>query len=242
MHMNKKLRPAIAMVELIFALVVMGITLLSAPLILNMSIESSNTAMQQESIAATASEISLVLTQPWDEGDSNATTGFGILNVANGDSELNSTNRLSAFTTRTYNTGANQRKNASASNTFGENMDTFANNDIDDFNAISRSVTLYKNTEVSKLSENEGEYMKGSNFILDTNVTYGNDSLTYSAASVDFSNPFLPAPAGTTNIKLITVTLTDDFAQTVIEHKQSVVLHGFACNIGNARLIPVTMP
>lgn len=242
MRMNKRLRPAIAMIELIFALVVMGITLLSAPLILNMSIESSNTAMQQESIAAAASEISLILTQPWDEGDSNGTTGFGILNVTNGDSELNSTNRLSGITSRVYNTGAAQTPNASASNTFGENGDVFPNNDIDDFNAIRRSVTLYNNAEVSKLSENEGEYMKGKNFILDTNVTYGNDSAIYSALSVNFSNPFRPAAAGTTNIKLVTVTLTDNFAQSVIEHKQSVILHGFACNIGNAALIPVTMP
>jgi len=61
------LRPAIAMIELIFAIVIIGITLLSAPMIISQSVQSINTNLKQEAIAAAASQISLILTYPWDE-------------------------------------------------------------------------------------------------------------------------------------------------------------------------------
>lgn len=236
------LRPGIAMIELIFAIVIIGITLLSAPLILNMSIQSSNVAMQQESIAATASELSLILTYPWDEGDTNDTTGYGILRVTNGDSDLNITNRLTNDINETYarrfNTGT-ERLNASLPATFG-NADTTNNNDIDDFDGNTRGVSLYLNSEESFLSQNEGEYLKGENFSLTTTITYGVDTANYTAASgVDFNNPFAPAAAGSTNIKLIHVELSDNTGE--IEHNQSISLYGFACNIGNARITPVAM-
>jgi len=44
-------RKAIAMIELIFAIVVMGIVMLSAPMLVNKATQSSYVALQQESIA-----------------------------------------------------------------------------------------------------------------------------------------------------------------------------------------------
>lgn len=243
-YIMKPLRPAIAMIELIFALVIMGITLLSAPLILNMSIQSSNVAMQQESIAAAASQISLVLTHPWDEGTATTITGFGILNVAAGDSELSPATRLSADTNASYSRryndpGLGQTGTASLPGNFGEGKDTISDNDIDDFDDVTRRVTLYSASEISKLSQNEGEYLKNNQFNLSTIVNYGNDSANYANANVQFNNPFLIA-ANSTNIKLVTVTLRDDTGET--EHSQSITMHGFACNIGNAAPGAVPMP
>lgn len=244
-HMKKQLRPAIAMIELIFALVIMGITLLSAPLILKMSVQSSNTAMQQESISAVASELGLILTKSWDEGDTNATTGYGILRVTDGDSDLNITNRrtldVNTSYSRRYNTGA-QRQFASLPNTFGNGniLDAFDNNDIDDYHNVTRNVKLYNNSEESNLSNNEGEYLKGKNFTLTTSITYGDDTAVYTNPSVAFNSPFSTATANTsTNIKLIRVVLTDDTGE--LEHNQTISLYGFACNIGNAVIRPVAM-
>ena len=238
-------RPAIAMIELIFAIVIMGITMLSAPLILNMSIQSSNTAMQQESIAAAASELSLILTHPWDEGDTLDATGFGILRVSNGDSDLNATKRL-LYDRRFNFSTPGLTTDASLPSTFGNGNDVIRDNDIDDFHGTARTITLYSNSEVSRLSDNEGEYLKNQDgtsglFTIDTTVSYGEDNATYTNGNVQFNNPFKPAaPNTSTNIKLIQVSLTNDTG--ALEHNQTVSLFAFACNIGDASLAPIPMP
>jgi len=245
--MHRNLRPAIAMIELIFALVIMGLTLLSAPLILNMSIQSANTAMQQESIAAAASKVSLILTYPWDEADTTDTTGYGILNVTNGDPKLNGVNRLihnvpaTPYIHRSFDT-VPKRTAASTPNTFGINnpLDATNNDDIDDFHNQIRQVILYHAVnETSVLTNNEGEYLKGANFDMTSTVLYGNDNENYNNNAVTHNNPFAPLGVanGTSNIKIIRVNLVNAGATVAVaEHAQSVTLQAFACNIGDSSL------
>ena len=86
-HINlitSKKRKAIAMVELIFAIVVIGITLLSVPLMVNQATQSTYTTLQQEGISAAASNMSLILSREWDEADTNASLGAPILTTSNG--------------------------------------------------------------------------------------------------------------------------------------------------------------
>ena len=71
-----KKRKAIAMIELIVAIVIMGIAFLAIPMINNEAIKSGENAMLQESIAAGASQIELILTRSWD---STMTDGDGII-------------------------------------------------------------------------------------------------------------------------------------------------------------------
>ena len=239
MMIKKQLRTAIAMIELIFAIVVMGIALLSAPMILGMSIQSANISMQQESIAATASELSLIMTHPWDEGDSNNTTGFGILRVAGGDPALNFGSRDVAYN-RIFN-NAPMKENASLAEDFG-NGDDIPLNDIDDFHGVVSTVALYNSvSEVSNLGNNEGEYLKGANFTLTTAVDYINDAADYANGSVAFNPPFSTSGAST-NIKRIRVTLTPAGNPPPPEHDQLITLSAFVCNIGNAATVPVVMP
>ena len=240
MMIKKQLRTAIAMIELIFAIVVMGITLLSAPMILGMSIQSANISMQQESIAATASELSLIMTHPWDEGDSNNTTGFGILQVDAGDLELNISNRDVTYN-RIFNNGPAQILTASRDENFGAGNDDTPFDDIDDFDKVASTVILYHNSEKSNLSDNEGEYLKGNNFTLTTAVDYIDDAANYASDSVAFNPPFNTS-VDSTNIKRITVTLKPTGSASVAEHNQSIVLYAFVCNIGNAAIMPVAMP
>jgi len=75
------LRPAIAMIELIFAIVIMGIVLSSAPMLISTASTSGYVALQQEAIAAGATKIGLILTHHWDEADT--TPGYApILSTA----------------------------------------------------------------------------------------------------------------------------------------------------------------
>lgn len=232
------LRPAIAMIELVFALVIIGITLLSAPLILNQSIQSSYTAMQQESIAAASSQISLILTKAWDEQDSNGT--FGILQVSNsGDNELNITNRDTAAN-RAYQVG-NPFATAPAALGFDNPQDGTISDDVDDFNGQVSNLVLYTAGEVADIKKNEGEYVDKRVQMTNT-VVYGTDAANYANNPLAFNNPFNSAP-NSTNIKLINVTLTSQ--ELDIELQKTVSLSAFVCNIGNAArsaAAPVQVP
>ncbi|WP_295421202.1 hypothetical protein [Sulfurovum sp.] len=228
------LRPAIAMIELIFAIVVIGITLLSAPLVLNQSIQSSNVALQQESIAAAASQISLILTQSWDENDTNKT---GILTVNGGDSELAvGTRDLNlSYLSRSMNPA--QFINAAPANRLSREIsDNNISDDVDDYNGLSSKITVY-NTEESKLENNIGEYVDKSISIANT-VSYAKDSTNYANSPIVFNNPFQTSSIST-NIKLISVTLTSTSGAS--EYNKSIVLSAFVCNIGTPNVISVPL-
>ena len=62
---------AVAMIELIFAIVIMAIVLLSAPMLIHQSIKSSFVGMQQEAINTLSSHLSLILTKEWDEANAD---------------------------------------------------------------------------------------------------------------------------------------------------------------------------
>lgn len=221
------------MIELIFAIVIIGITLLSAPLILTRSIQSSHTAMQQEAISAAASQIGLILTQAWDEQDSNGS--FGILRVSVvGDNELAHGTRDSNGTLnmrRAYHPGLPQ---ATAANALGfELSDKNISDDVDDFNALVQKLTLYTAGETADLKKNEGEYID-KQFQMTNTVRYANDNKNYANDPIVLNNPFQTA-ADTTNIKIINVRLrSTENPNTVEELQKNISLSAFVCNIGNA--------
>ncbi len=87
--MNKKiLRPAIAMVELIFAIVIIGIALLSAPMLISTAAKSGYVAMQQEGINEAATKVNMIMGYHWDENNVDESFLAPILNTNNGDSSL----------------------------------------------------------------------------------------------------------------------------------------------------------
>ena len=71
----KKSKRAIAMIELIFALVIMGIVLMSSPMLIQQSIRSGNVALQQEAISVAAAHTTVILSMGWDENNSNLEVG-----------------------------------------------------------------------------------------------------------------------------------------------------------------------
>ena len=77
-----KNRNGIAMIELIFAITVMGIVMLSAPMLINRATSGAYVAMQQESVAAAATQINMIMTAEWDEMDTNVTRGEPVLRTA----------------------------------------------------------------------------------------------------------------------------------------------------------------
>ncbi len=61
--MRREFKSGIAMIELIFALVIMGIVLLPSPMLIQQSIKSSFVALQQESISEVATHTAILLSK-----------------------------------------------------------------------------------------------------------------------------------------------------------------------------------
>jgi type II secretory pathway pseudopilin PulG len=81
MKMVMKIRKAIALIELIFAIVVIAITLLSVPNLISQTTQASNKAITQEAISNAASYASLIMSSFWDESDTDPKVGNPILVV-----------------------------------------------------------------------------------------------------------------------------------------------------------------
>ena len=209
-HINlitSKKRKAIAMIELIFAIVVIGITLLSVPLMVNQASQSTYTTLQQEAIAAAASDISLILSREWDEANTNDTLDSTILTTDS--SNYNQAARTNLHS-RTYFSSTGGTRTASTIGADSGDLD-----DIDDVNGINTTLTS----------------MGGSDLIdqtitIATSVSYLNDAST---------SPVGTSTAGTSNIKGITITLTSG-AGAPTELQKEIILNAFSSNVGSYRL------
>jgi len=232
------LRPAIAMIELIFAITIMGIVLMSAPMMINSATKSSTVAFQQESIAIAAAHTAALMTYAWDEQNTDGRQ--------DNDKELctpsltfrcnNSTN-----TVRFRKVANNPAYgiNASPSDSFGTPDPDIIDasiaeadpDDIDDFDGNTTQLTII----TSDTQADEGDYIDQT-VSLSTKVLYALDSPSGSALSTCSSGNGCayskPTPSGgtVTNVKLIRTTLTS--TNPVLGDK-NIVLKAFMCNIGN---------
>ena len=231
MYQMKMFRPAIAMIELIFAIVVMGIALLSVPNLLSVSSGSSLMILQQEAIAMAASHTNALMTYAWDEQNTDS-VGLYVTNKltvsASGDTDLNNEATALQFPGARRRTFAPVAITASA---IGVDVND-SNDDVDDFNNINTSIIEAILGGASNAS-NEGEYID-VNITQTTSVAYGQDTATYNAAAgvFTFNQPFAnAAPASTTNIKLINTELTSNATAVELQEKD-IVFNAFMCNIG----------
>jgi hypothetical protein len=233
MYFNHTLRPAIAMIELIFALVIMGITMMSAPMLISQATSSSFVALQQESIAIVASHTNALLTYAWDEQNTESQLNYTntILKVStSADNELNGTSRVVPGK-RKFNLGD---VNATASTVLGADVNATANendDDIDDFIDVNQTLTLATNAGGAI---NSGDYID-QDVVLQTSVKYMDDKTTYTTATgvVVFNAP-KTFTNYTTNIKYVKVTLTSTSTSDTL-NKKRITLNAFMCNIGAAR-------
>jgi hypothetical protein len=245
-------RAGVAMIELIFAIVVMGFAISVIPVLVNRSTESIYTSLQQESIAAVATEMGTLFSTQWDDGDTNLTEGVPVLNTGSAAIASCAGSKPPGVSSNTgrYCTGLSSvGTHFSASATFGtdnsqlEAMGYY--DDVDDYNNQQVNVTIYASE--STMTE-IGDY-------IDVNVTiipriyYGDDTPRNAAGGAGnyqrqttFSNPFRLATAGTTtNIKLIRVTLTSNNQASELSNKQ-ISMSAFMCNTGAPKQIVTNDP
>jgi cytoskeletal protein RodZ len=214
---------AMAMIELIFAIVVIGLALLSVPNLIYTSTESGYTAMQQEAIAAASSDMSLILTKRWDETNTDPSLPAIILETDSTTAGLTQTTRTN-LKSRTYFSATGGTMSASASSTFhASDTGDIGQDDIDDV-AVSTA----------------GYVADGAQDLIDTidvntSVIYLNDSAAWTTAITTYNEPFIAAtPSGTSNVKGILITLKS--GGSTAELQKTNKLKAFSCNIGSYAL------
>ena len=231
------MRRAIALIELIFAIVIIGISLLAIPNIVGVTAKSSNEAFTQEAISNGFSYMGMILAQYWDEVNTDSKYNTSILYVKSGDSELKEAvddngnplgRRIGSpiSTPRRFAKDINGVKLYATSPTnLGLETAETTPDDIDDFH--NRTTTL-KNIEAT--TTDSGDY-KDTSITLYTQVKYVSDKTNYKLAHITFNNPFDTNVPNSSNIKLITLTITSPN-----DPNKFIIFRAFSSNIGAAKI------
>jgi len=257
------MRKAIAMIELIFAMVIIAITLLSVPNLISKTTQASKNAITQEAISNAAAQLDIALTSFWDENATVPQAGNPILvvdsnisglqeqnitvNLKNGAKFIKVGKRAGSpkDTSRVYaidtNTPNGARYTATPVNALGfDANDNNITDDVDDFN--NRNTTISLEAAGQKATATNGDY-KDTTIRMHTDVAYIDERPTpttaggtqdFNNSAVSYNNPFTignPNQNKTTNIKLITLTLTSQD-----DPNKRVILRAFSCNIGSAQI------
>ena len=228
------------MIELIFSITIMGIVLLSAPMLISVANESTSVALQQEGINEASSRINMILTYDWDENNINVPCGGNpsVLRVIAGDAALNENNTTqkragvpSNSTSHSFNCNGSEY-NATAIGKEGTDID-----DIDDFDNVGLHEVLLGTGGEDYI---ENSTTTGDTVQIATSIQYSSDTANYNQSS--FAYNFTPGTgvAGTTNIKEISVRLTS--TSTESELAKDIRFYAFSCNLGSysfaQRLLP----
>lgn len=231
------MKKAMSMIELVFAIVIMGIAVMSLPLILTQVQNSNSFALRQEVILSLKTKLSYILSYQWDQNTYDTTADIErVLRVPS-----------SADTDNDFNTSTIRRKghvladgrrrlwddlNVSTTKAnFGLPNATTPENDIDDFDRDSetKSITALDdfifnvelNTTVSYLKDILPNAGAGESYASSNSITFTFDPINNIANS-------------STNIKMIKVTATANGIENPIS------MYAFSSNIGQSKVTKKT--
>lgn len=241
--MKKRLRRAVAMLELIFAIVILGIVMMSAPMLIATATESTYVGLQQEAVASASSEIGMILTHHWDEGNTDPTRSASILVSSDGDNDLDEAIVGTIPTGKRAGTPSSSSRRfrtlgGTINTTPSANLGTDGGDrdDIDDF--ITAAATALKDEESTSTLTGD---VVDKGITIEVNVNYLNDTPGGSSykgtdTTLTYNRPFVnPAAAGNdSNIKQVQVRLRSNRPEE--ELQKDIVLNAFSCNIGTYQL------
>jgi hypothetical protein len=218
------MRKASSMIELVFAIVIMGIAVSALPMVLLQSQNNNALALQQEVILATKTKLGYLLSYEWDVNSYD--TNASVSRVLDTNASTSADSAFYTITTRRIgHVAADKRRrlrdDMRAPTIVGSaNWGNAALGDIDDFDGRSETTTV-----VSA----DMDYI--FNLELNSTVNYISDSPSsgnYNNQDVNFTFNASSTPANQTNIKMITVRTNDT------SHNVNIVLRAFASNIGES--------
>lgn len=225
------MRHGASMLELVVAIVVMGIAVMALPLMLSQTKSNNEFAMQQEAILAARTKLGDVMTYAWDEANVALTGATLVLdtNDTGSDIELNKVNgsrRIGHIFSDKRRKGYDIQALSTASGILGADVgETQLSDydDIDDFHNTSQQ--LFNSGEATIV----GQDYKFTDMNLTTRITYIDDSATYINDSI---NDFIFTTGNAnrrSNIKMVEITVSG--SQT------NFVLRSYSSNIGESELL-----
>lgn len=209
------IRSAMSMIELVVAIVVMGIVVMSLPLILTQVQNNNAFAMQQEAILAAKTKIVDVLTYEWDENSYNtAAQRSYVLDTASNPG----LSRVVGTTRRVGHVNAENRRKLFDTAITPTDIANLGRDggDLDDIDDFSGGKTV-----ITATLEGAGTLDYVFDLNMTSTVTYSIDDTTL---QVFIFNP--DNANAITNIKTISVQVTGA--------NQNITLYAFTCNIGEA--------
>ncbi len=217
------MKRASSLLELVIAIVVMGIAVISFPLVLS-TIQANNTfTLQGEALLGVKVRLDDILTYRWDENSLINDKIFVL--VTDGDSELNATTgttrrigHVPAYKRRKFSPDLNGSTASSNLGKDGGDLD-----DIDDFNATTE--TLQATIENTNLDYRFKDYN------ISATVNYVSDIANYSGTTLNYT--FSDATISTrSSIKMITLNVSGI--------DTPFTLRAFTCNVGELELLRKT--
>lgn len=235
------MRRAVSMLELVIAIVVMGIVAASVPMVLSQTNDNMAYTVKQEAIMAAKTRMGDIMTYDWDDRsyDTNNSMSF-ILATNSPNARLNDRNGtvsiggvIGSGRRRVSPIGASATALANLGLDAGEANAT--RDDIDDFNGANVAVA---NSELLDQDADNLDYMLDNDMSIETTVTYANDNANYNQQTITFT--FNPAAAGNSrNLKVISETITG--LSDSQGNASNIVLRSFVANVGqNKPLEPRT--
>jgi prepilin-type N-terminal cleavage/methylation domain-containing protein len=223
-------REGFSLIELVLAIVIIAISLMSIPLMLQQSSKSDSFALVQESILAARTKMGNILSFKWDENSTDTIGSMSViraLDVTNGASDLN---RSGSGIRRRGHVFANLRRRMFDTPVYPTSAIEGGLDDVDDFHGQSVVVSATVDTNLSSL-----DYLD-VDLNLSTQVSYLNiNSVDYNNTEInvtfDVTQKFLLSSLKSTNIKMIELTATASGGRN-----QSFLFRSFTCNIGQSRL------
>ena len=221
------MRKAASMLELIIAIVVMGIAVMTLPILLLKTQSNNAYALQQEIILAARTKMGDTLTYRWDQ---NSLVNYKIfVLMTNGDSDLNVS---SDGIRRVGHVRGNKRRKFSSdlnSSTAVANLgpDPLGSNnldDIDDFNGKTAVLVIPAQTTTLDYHFKD--------FNLTTTVVYISDTASYNNQNLTFTfdgNESTHANH-TTSIKRLTLSVKGS-------NNTPFIIRSYSCNIGESELL-----
>ena len=238
------MKKGIALIELIFAIVIIGITLISVPNLMKTTAKASDYAITQESISSVASHIDMIMAQFWDENSTNPKFNNPVLKVDLENSSLSEAKDTNGYllgrrvgsaisSPRRYAVDINGTKlSATPPSLIGKDGNETDADDVDDFDNQTVSLVDRNSTsaDLGDYKDRTVQIVTSVNYISDQPTSAGN---IYNLNAISFDNPFNTSKVKTqsTNIKTVTVVLKSSNSSN-----KTIILWGFSCNIGSSRL------
>jgi len=202
-------KSSFTLIELIFAIIIVGIVITSIPMLLTNLSKSQEVTQKERSFFNAFALLNLIQTQEWDENNTVDDNYYKVLTSENGDSELKCL-RLGVMELNNS-SGANCATDDNQTSIIGPDAGETSvedYDDIDDFDGYSTTV---------------------DDFNISVKVNYMDDSADYSQKNINFISDNLVNHDS--NIKFVELNITNKDT-----HKEIAVLKYFTSNIGAVKI------